>query len=254
MATLSARIKALAQAVAVDIKAIKASLASLGTASTRNVGAADGDLPLSIDVYKAAFTRKDEYYNSSSADDPATIKNADDFEVGTRHLVHHTHLNMPPISDFYFIETLYNYSVTTKLQKAWGYSNTSMFIRSLNGRGEWSPWRETVFNGTSPDFASIKVGTGAPIMAFTKVTATTPASGAGDTVQLMLAHGLVAGKILSCQGFINNGATRTPIPTQSGGVSYSYVIDGANISVTLTNTDTAALHGKTVTFFITYEV
>lgn len=227
--------------------AIKGVVAKLGSAATKNVGAADGDLPLSIDVYKAAFTRKDNYYNG------AVLVNANDFELGTRHLVAGTNTNMPPTYDFYLVETLYNFSATTKLQKAWGYNKTSMWLRSLGSQG-WTPWRETVFNGTSPDFASIKVGTGAPIMAFTKVTATTPASGAGDTVQLMLAHGLVAGKILSCQGFINNGATRTPIPTQSGGVSYSYVIDGANISVTLTNTDTAALHGKTVTFFITYEV
>ena len=199
---------------------ITTQFAKLGTAAKRDIGVFDGQVPLAEDAYKAAFSRRNDYYNSGSANDPATIKNANDFDIGTRHLVFYTHLNMPATPDFYFVETLYNFNSNTKLQKAWGYNNTSMFVRSLNAQGVWSQWRETVFNGTAPEFTAIKVGVGAPRVATAKASGVTPASSTSNTVTLNIAHGLTASKILSCQGFIDNGTKRTPIPTQATGINY----------------------------------
>lgn len=153
--SMVSEIKRLAQAIGTDINNLmknKVDKSFLGSAASKNVGIGDNDLVRAKDAYKVVFNRRDDYYNASSVG-----IDANDFELGTRHLVASDLPNMPPVPDFYLIETVLNYGSTTRLQKAWGYNNTSFFFRAKGSKG-WTPWKETLLSDTNLTIPTISNG------------------------------------------------------------------------------------------------
>lgn len=214
----------------------------MGGAAFKNVGTTGEDLVEAKNSYKATFNKRDNYYNGN-----ANV-NANDFETGTRHLVLSSNANMPPVSDFYLVETLYNYSDSTKLQKAWGYNKTSMFIRALNGAGKWSPWKETVFTGSAAKFESIEVGLGSPRIAYKKLTGTFRS----DT-NTLIPHGMAVGKILDAKvSVLRSTSTTVPPNNPSEGLHYTYY--WTDNDITLRPINASVLEGAPVVVLITYEV
>lgn len=108
---------------------------STNTAS-KLLGTANGQVPLAEGVYAAAFSRYDGFYDKNAGQDCNT------FAVGTRYFVANNNANSPATAfgeAYYYIETIYNYSASSRLQVAYGYTKGVVLTRVLYSN-VWSAW------------------------------------------------------------------------------------------------------------------
>ena len=106
-------------------------------AASRLVGTTNGQVPLAEDTYAAAYTKIDFYHHSAANIDANTLAH------GTRGLIDIANPNTPPMGSgdgFCYLETIFNYHSTTKLQRAWGYQTGALWVRIQKVDGTWSAW------------------------------------------------------------------------------------------------------------------
>lgn len=143
---------------------VKGNFEDQTNAASRLVGAAINQIPLAQDVFKAANSSITGYKSPSDNFD------CDSLEVGTRYLVSTANQKTPPSDDdnFYLIDTIYNFRVDTKLQKAVGYTSGVIFTRTLKD-GAWSVWKPAstskyIYSSTTASGANVFVDSTGKLM------------------------------------------------------------------------------------------
>lgn len=110
-------------------KKVKDNFADQTNAASRLIGAANGQIPLAQDTFKAAFSRVDITYSFTAGGDCNT------FASGTRHYVKNTYCtNTPPTkygtNDSWLIETVYTATDAVGYQMALNTSTGERFYRN----------------------------------------------------------------------------------------------------------------------------
>ena len=106
-------------------------------AASRLVGITNGQVPLAESTYAAAYTKTDFDYGPTDNVDANTLAH------GTRGLIDKNNPNMPPSNSddaFWYLETIFNYTSSTKLQRAWGYQTGALWVRTQKLDAAWNPW------------------------------------------------------------------------------------------------------------------
>ena len=115
---------------------INSNFTDSANAASKLLGTANGQVPLAEGVYAAAFSRYDGFYDKNAGQDCNT------FAVGTRYFVANNNANSPATAFgelYYYIETIYNYATSSRLQVAYGYVKGVVLTRVLYA-DVWSPW------------------------------------------------------------------------------------------------------------------
>lgn len=116
---------------------INSNFTDSANAASRLVGTTNGQVPLAENTYAAAYTKIDFYHHSAANIDANTLAH------GTRGLIDTANPNTPPMGSgdgFYYLETIFNYTSTSKLQRAWGYKTGALWVRTQKLDGTWSAW------------------------------------------------------------------------------------------------------------------
>ena len=116
---------------------INSNFTDSANAASRLVGTTNGQVPLAENTYAAAYTKTDFYHNSVANIDANTLAH------GTRGLIDRANPNTPPMGSddaLWYLETIFNYNSTSKLQRAWGYQTGALWVRIQKIDGTWSAW------------------------------------------------------------------------------------------------------------------
>ena len=96
------------------------------------------------------------------------------------------------------------------------------------------------------------VGAGGPLIRMKKLAGTTNASEGGNTT---IAHGLTIGKIIGVQVLVTttSGNRIPPVFTSVDEHEYDFFVDGDDIRVYLSDTNSGSIKSKAITVLIIYE-
>lgn len=128
-----------------NMKIVRDNFADQSNAASRLVGTERGQIPLSEQVFKSAYS----FEPVSTIQPPYSgTKDVNEFPIGTRYYANRANnQNLPPIGDHFIIETRTLPWNITKMQIAYSYADEPViFYRTSYSYGggviEWFPWRQ----------------------------------------------------------------------------------------------------------------